>query len=110
MKNAKAVAVLLTLAAVARVAAESASLPPLPEKVVNFLKQAAPGMIAVLTIHGVPDLAHPWVNTPPELFKSYLQFLKDNRYTVIALRDLARFVDAKKALGTLAPAWEKAFK
>jgi len=68
-------------------------------KVINFLKQAAPGKIVVLTIHGVPDLAHDWVNTPPELFKKYMRFLKDNHYTVIAMRDLARYVDAKKEIG-----------
>ena len=80
------------------------------QKVISYLQQAAPGKIAVLTIHGVPDLIHPWVNTPPELFKAYMKFLKDNRYTVIALRDLARYVDAKKAMETLAPEWEKKFK
>ena len=77
------------------------------QKVVGFLKQTAPGKIAVLTFHGVPDLIHPWVNTPPELFKNYMRFLKDNGYTVIAMRDLARYVDVKKALETLGPAWEK---
>ena len=79
-------------------------------KVINYLKQAAPGKIAVLTIHGVPDLIHPWVNTPPELFRNYMRFLKDNHYTVIAMRDLARYVDAKKALETLGPAWDQRFK
>ncbi len=80
------------------------------QKVFNYLKQAAPGKIVVLTIHGVPDLAHDWVNTPPELFKKYMRFLKDNHYTVIAMRDLARYVDAKKQIETLAPAWDKQFK
>jgi len=46
----------------------------------------------VLTIHGVPDYAHDWVNTPPELFAGYLRFLQDNYYTVIALRDLKKYV------------------
>ena len=64
----------------------------------------------MLTFHGVPDFVHPWVNTPPELFKSYKRFLKDNRYTVLAMRDLARYVDAKQALETLAPVWEKTFR
>jgi hypothetical protein len=30
------------------------------------------GRIAILTLHGVPDAARPWVNTPPELFEHYL--------------------------------------
>jgi len=80
------------------------------QKVVHFLKQAAPGKIAVLTIHGVPDLMHPWVNTPPELFTNYMRFLKDNGYTVIAMRDLVRYVDVKKAQETLGPVWEKSVR
>ncbi|MBC7891669.1 MAG: polysaccharide deacetylase family protein, partial [Sphingobacteriaceae bacterium] len=62
------------------------------ERVLNALKQAGPGKIVVLTIHGVPDYAHDWVNTPPELFAGYLKFLHDNQYTVIALRDLKKYV------------------
>jgi hypothetical protein len=51
------------------------------------------GRIAVIQFHGVPDTAHAWVNTPPALFESYLKYLADNGYKVIALRDLARYVD-----------------
>ncbi len=62
------------------------------QRVLDALKQAGPGKIVVLTIHGVPDYAHDWVNTPPELFAEYLKFLYDNQYTVIALRDLKKYV------------------
>ncbi len=79
-------------------------------KGIGFLKQAAPGKIVVLTFHGVPDLIHPWVNTPPELFKSYMRFLKENRYTVIAMRDLARYADSGKAIETLGSEWKKRFR
>lgn len=51
------------------------------------------GRIAVLQFHGVPDRAHPWVHTAPENFTQFMQFLADQRYTVIALRDLARYVE-----------------
>jgi peptidoglycan/xylan/chitin deacetylase (PgdA/CDA1 family) len=51
------------------------------------------GKIAVLQFHGVPDIAHPWVNTPPELFRQCMQYLKDNGYRVIALRDLLPYFD-----------------
>ncbi len=51
------------------------------------------GRIAVLQFHGVPDREHPWVNTPPERFAEYMQWLKDNGYRCIAVRDLERFVD-----------------
>ena len=55
--------------------------------------QARDGKIAVLQFHGVPDTAHAWVNTPKPLFESYVEYLADNGYKVIALRDLARYVD-----------------
>lgn len=53
---------------------------------------AKAGKIAVMTFHGVPDLKHPWVNTSPEKFKAYMQHLKDEGCTVIALRDLAKYL------------------
>jgi hypothetical protein len=56
------------------------------------LEQARDGKIVVLTIHGVPDTAHPWVNTPLPLFEEYLRWLHDHHYRVIAMRDLARWV------------------
>ncbi len=55
--------------------------------------QAKEGKIAVLQFHGCPDTAHSWVNTPAPLFESYVKYLADHRYHVIALRDLARYVD-----------------
>ena len=57
------------------------------------VSQARGGKIAVLQLHGVPDTAHAWVNTPTPLFESYVKYLADNDYKVIALRDLARYVD-----------------
>lgn len=62
------------------------------DAILNALRQARDGRVVVLTLHGVPDTAHPWVNTPPELFREYLDFLRDHHYTVIALRDLDRYV------------------
>jgi peptidoglycan/xylan/chitin deacetylase (PgdA/CDA1 family) len=55
--------------------------------------QAKHGRIAVLQFHGVPDTAHDWVNSTKELFESYMQYLADNKFTVIAMRDLAKYVD-----------------
>jgi peptidoglycan/xylan/chitin deacetylase (PgdA/CDA1 family) len=51
------------------------------------------GRIPVLQFHGVPDGEHPWVNTPRERFEEYMAWLKHEGYTVIALRDLARFTE-----------------
>src|SRR5262249_46056535 len=42
---------------------------------------------------GVPDTAHSHVNTPTPLFESYVKSLAENGYRVVALRDLARYVD-----------------
>jgi peptidoglycan/xylan/chitin deacetylase (PgdA/CDA1 family) len=51
------------------------------------------GKVVVLQFHGVPDTVHPWVNTPPEMFRQYMLYLKQNGYHVIALRDLAPYYD-----------------
>ena len=58
--------------------------------------QARDGKIAVMTFHGVPDIKHPWVNTDPAKFESYMQHLKDQGCTVIALRDLAKYLPRKQ--------------
>ena len=62
------------------------------EDLVRAVSQAKDGRIAVLQFHGVPDREHPWVSTEPEMFEQYLGYLKDNGYTVMALRDLAKYL------------------
>ncbi len=79
-------------------------------KVIGFLNQVGPGKAAVLTVHGVPDLLHPWVNTPPEVFEHYLHYLKENGYTVLAMRDLAEYVDTAAARDELEDVWKKRFE
>jgi peptidoglycan/xylan/chitin deacetylase (PgdA/CDA1 family) len=69
-----------------------------PGHVLDVIRQAHDGKIVVLTFHGIPDYEHPWVTTPPELFAQYMQFLHENRYKVIAMRDLAKYVDPEKAM------------
>jgi len=54
--------------------------------------QARSGRIAVLNFHGVPDVEHPWVHTDPKAFLGYMDFLRDRGCTVIAMRDLVRYV------------------
>lgn len=63
------------------------------EDLKRAVTRAKDGRIAVLQFHGVPDREHPWVNTPPERFAEYLQWMKDNGYRCIAVRDLDRYVD-----------------
>ena len=43
----------------------------------------------------VPDEAHPWVNTPPERFREYMGYLNENKYRVVALRDVERYIDRR---------------
>jgi len=57
------------------------------------LEQGGDGKIPIVSFHGVPDLDHPWVNTDTADFRKYMDYLRDNDYTVIALRDLADYVD-----------------
>lgn len=59
----------------------------------RVVDRARDGKIAVVQFHGVPDVAHPWVHTPPERFQTYMDYLKDGGFHVIAVRDLARFID-----------------
>lgn len=63
------------------------------EDLVWAVDQARDGKIAVLTFHGVPALEHPWVHTAPEDFLRYMDYLQARQCTVIAMRDLTRFVD-----------------
>ena len=58
--------------------------------------QAKDGKIAVMTFHGVPDIKHPHVNTDPAKFEIYMQHLKDEGCKVIAMRDFAKHLPAKK--------------
>ncbi len=73
------------------------------ETIMAALEQANNGKIVVLTLHGVPDIEHPWVNTPPELFTAYLNYLAAHNFTVIALRDLHKYINVDEALQTIVP-------
>lgn len=67
------------------------------DEIIAALEKAKDGKIVVLTLHGVPDIEHPWVNTPPELFREYLDYLKKNNYKVISIQDLETYINAKEA-------------
>ncbi|MGA3323755.1 MAG: polysaccharide deacetylase family protein [Terriglobia bacterium] len=60
------------------------------QKVVSY---ARGGKAVVLQFHGVPDLAHPWVYTPPADFRQYMAFLKENAFRVLALGDLQPYLN-----------------
>jgi peptidoglycan/xylan/chitin deacetylase (PgdA/CDA1 family) len=80
------------------------------EQITQALRQAKPGEIVVLTFHGVPDYEHPWVSTPPEMFKKYLQYLYDNHYKVLSLKDLCDFISVKNARRKIMPDFDKPLK
>lgn len=62
----------------------------------KVLASAKPNEIVVLQFHGVPDVAHPWVHTPPEAFREYMHYLKQNGYRTLALRDLLKYYDSSQ--------------
>ncbi|MFD2935928.1 polysaccharide deacetylase family protein [Spirosoma flavum] len=68
------------------------------EIMMHSLQEAKNGKVVVWTIHGVPDIAHPWVNIPPALFEEYMKFLHDNQYKVISMRDLLSYVNSEQAV------------
>src|SRR5204862_392424 len=59
----------------------------------SVVARATNGQIVVLQFHGVPDIAHPWVHTPPERFREYMAYLKDGGFHCIAMRNLEPYVD-----------------
>ena len=80
------------------------------EQIMAAFNEARNGRIVVITIHGVPDVEHPWVNTPPELFKEYLQYLADHHFNVISLKDLTNYIDVAEAIKTIVPDLNKPLK
>lgn len=70
-----------------------------PDWTLEYFKQvvehARDGKIVVIQMHGVPDPVHPWVYTPPEQFRKYMMYLKENGFRAIAVQDLEQYVDLK---------------
>jgi len=56
------------------------------------VESAVGGRIAVLTFHGVTDV-YPHCSTEPADFEAYMKYLHDQGCTVVAMRDLERYVD-----------------
>jgi peptidoglycan-N-acetylglucosamine deacetylase len=67
------------------------------DRVLNAFRMATNGKIVVIIFHGVPDHRQEFTSCPLSVFEEYLKFLSDNKYTVIAMRDLAKYVQIKKA-------------
>ncbi|MBC8876597.1 MAG: polysaccharide deacetylase family protein [Planctomycetes bacterium] len=63
------------------------------DELIRAAQMATDGKIAVLTFHGVPDPRAPYVSMDPKDFRKFLDYLRDQRYKVIALRDLAEYIE-----------------
>ncbi len=46
-----------------------------------------PACAVSILYHGVPDIHHPWCNTPEEMFAAHMKFLADNNFNVVSMRD-----------------------
>ena len=62
------------------------------EDLVETIELARDGKIVVLTFHGIPDY-YTHASTDPDIFEKILKYLHDQKCTVIALRDLVKYVD-----------------
>ena len=66
------------------------------ETFIKQAQQACQGRVVVFTFHGVPDMEHTGVSLEPATFKAMMQYLKDNHYQCIAMRDMAKYIDPAK--------------
>jgi peptidoglycan/xylan/chitin deacetylase (PgdA/CDA1 family) len=62
------------------------------QEIIDAFANAKGGHIVVLTVHGVPDLAHEALSTTPAVFESCMKFLHDNHYTVVSMRALTGYI------------------
>ncbi|MCF7675254.1 MAG: polysaccharide deacetylase family protein [Akkermansiaceae bacterium] len=67
------------------------------ERFISQVQLATRGKIVVFTIHGVPEGEHMAVSLDPAKFARMMEYLKENDYHVISMRDLGEHVDAAKA-------------
>ena len=56
------------------------------------IAQAQLGKVAVLQFHGIPDGEHDWVSLETGMFESFMRELARNNFTVVALRDLDKYL------------------
>jgi len=67
------------------------------EHFTKIVEEARDGKISVICFHGVPDGEHPQVGLKPETFKKMVSHFKEKGCNVIAMRDLAQYIDSAKA-------------
>lgn len=60
----------------------------------TLVNSGKPGQPVIVQFHGVPDPVHPWVHTDPARFIEFMDYLKAEKFNVVALRDLIPVADA----------------
>jgi peptidoglycan/xylan/chitin deacetylase (PgdA/CDA1 family) len=63
------------------------------EHFAEVVAKATAGRAVVLGFHGIPDPANPGLSTSPPHFERLMEHLAAGGYHVVAMRDLARWVD-----------------
>jgi peptidoglycan/xylan/chitin deacetylase (PgdA/CDA1 family) len=58
------------------------------ERTLKALQDLKEKDVLVLTFHGVPDLIHPDYSTSIDFLKEILQFIKEKKFQVIAMKDI----------------------
>jgi peptidoglycan/xylan/chitin deacetylase (PgdA/CDA1 family) len=58
------------------------------QEIIDAFANAKDGHVVVITVHGVPDLAHEALNTTPAVFEACMKWLNDNHYKVLSMRAL----------------------
>jgi len=61
------------------------------QEIIDAFGNAKNGHVVVLTVHGVPDLAHDALSTSPAVFERCMKYLHDNHYTVVSMRTLTGY-------------------
>ena len=68
---------------------------------IKVIEMADEDKIVVLQFHGIPDITHPWVDTSFDVFNKVMKYLKENKFKVVALRDLGPLIPDKLPEDTL---------
>jgi len=71
------------------------------EDYIKAIELAHDDEIVVLQFHGIPDITHPWVHVSYEIFKKVMNYLRDNKFKVIALKDLEKYLPEQLPQDTL---------
>jgi hypothetical protein len=65
------------------------------ERFRQIVSRAVRGQAVVLQFHGIPDRHYEPSSTTPEAFRAFMDYLKQEGFHCLALRDLRPYVDWK---------------